>query len=348
MDLFRSVSDKLGIKWAPLDVPLERRLQTLAIFCWFHFMTSCGVMFSIYFFIKLLYSSYWYLAIAYSVWMLFDINTAQKGGRPCDWVRNWTWWKYQCDYFPTKMIKTAELDPSKNYLLGCIPHGVICMGLFPVLASNALEFTKHYPGIKRGFATLPLYFYVPFFREIALSIGGTIASDDSIVYSLDPKRYKGNAVAVVIGGAREAALTHPGQYNTILKQRKGFVRCAIKTGASLVPTITFGEVDLYEPVRKPEGTFARKCQDMVYKVIGINPLFPRARGMLQYSYGSVPYRKPLFVVIGAPIDVKRNLDPTPEEVDAVHALFIEKMIELFEREKVNYVENHENVNLNLV
>ncbi|XP_053603377.1 2-acylglycerol O-acyltransferase 2-A-like [Plodia interpunctella] len=348
MDLFRSLSDILGIQWAPLHVPLERRLQTLAVFCWFHFMTSFGVFSSIYLFIKLLYSSYWYLAIAYSVWMLYDINTGQRGGRPRDWVRNWSWWRYHCNYFPTKMIKTAELDPSKNYLLACIPHGVICMGLFPVLAANVLEFGKHFPGIRRGFATLPLYFYVPFFREFAMAIGGTIASEESIVYSLDSKRYKGNAVAVIVGGAKEAAESHPGQYNTILRQRKGFIRCAIKSGASLVPTITFGEVDLYDPVKKPEGTFARKCQDMVYKLTGINPLFPKARGLLQYSYGSVPYRKPLFVVIGAPMEVKKNHEPTPEEVDAVHAQFIDEMVDLFEREKVHYVENHENVKLNLL
>lgn len=49
--------------------------------------------------------------------------------------------------------------------------------------------------------------------------------------------------------------------------------------------------------------------------------------------------------VGAPIEVERNQDPSKEEVDAVHAIFVDKLVELFENEKPKYVPNHENVKL---
>lgn len=40
----------------------------------------------------------------------------------------------------------------------------------------------------------------------------------------------GNAVVIVVGGAAEALLCRPGVSTIFLKQRKGFVKLALKTG----------------------------------------------------------------------------------------------------------------------
>lgn len=40
----------------------------------------------------------------------------------------------------------------------------------------------------------------------------------------------GNAVVVVVGGAAESLLCQPGASTLFLKQRKGFVKLALKTG----------------------------------------------------------------------------------------------------------------------
>lgn len=45
------------------------------------------------------------------------------------------------------------------------------------------------------------------------------------------------------------------------------------------------------------------------------------------------------------MEVKRNLEPTDEEIDAVHAEFIERLTELFDSEKKKYLKNSENVKL---
>lgn len=54
---------------------------------------------------------------------------------------------------------------------------------------------------------------------------------------------------------------------------------------------------------------------------------------------------PFFLSVGAPMEVERNLDPTDEEVDAVHAEFTKGLIDLFEKEKSKYLKDHEKVHL---
>jgi hypothetical protein len=54
-------------------------------------------------------------------------------------------------------------------------------------------------------------------------------SRESIEWILT-KQGPGNAAIIVVGGAEEALEANPGKYNLKLKDRKGFVKMAIKTG----------------------------------------------------------------------------------------------------------------------
>ena len=63
-------------------------------------------------------------------------------------TRRWGIWKHFANYFPISLAKTAELDPNKSYLLGSHPHGLLCAGAFCAFATDALDFTKVFPGMK--------------------------------------------------------------------------------------------------------------------------------------------------------------------------------------------------------
>lgn len=54
----------------------------------------------------------------------------------------------------------------------------------------------------------------------------------------------GNAITIVVGGAAEALYAHPGTNDLTLKKRFGFIKVAIREGASLVPVFSFGENDV--------------------------------------------------------------------------------------------------------
>lgn len=52
------------------------------------------------------------------MWFFYDCRTPERGSRPNPNARKWRLYKYIQSYFPIKMIKTAELSPEHNYLIG--------------------------------------------------------------------------------------------------------------------------------------------------------------------------------------------------------------------------------------
>lgn len=156
-------------------------------------------------------------------------------------------------------------------------------------------FYKYFPKHKPSACTLAQHFNMPFFRELVLSMGGVSASAASVDHLLKEPR-GGNAVCLVVGGAAESYYCRPGEYKTLLNKRKGFVKLALKNGAPLVPTISFGETDLYDQVSNPEGSWLRSVQEVVRGYIGMAPAIPIGRGFFQYSFGLVPRRKPITIL----------------------------------------------------
>lgn len=72
---------------------------------------------------------------------------------------------------------------------------------------------------------------------------------------------------------------YPGRYRLIINNRKGFVRVALETGASLVPVFVFGENDVYNTLEVPEDSPIRKFQEAVKKWLRFT--IPIIRGIYQ-------------------------------------------------------------------
>lgn len=159
--------------------------------------------------------------------------------------------------------------------------------------------------------------------------------------------FTSNAVVIVVGGAQEALLMRPNEYRIVLKKRKGFVKLALKNGTSLVPMFSFGELDLFDQPDNSPGSKLRRWQDLVKAVTGIAPTKFIGRGFFQYSYGLIPRRKPLKLVVGAPIDVPKCPEPSNELVDEYHQKFMDGLLDLFETNKVKYIKDHENAHLQI-
>lgn len=150
---------------------------------------------------------------------------------------------------------------------------------------------------------------------------------------------------MVVGGAQEALNARPGNYKIVIKKRKGFVRVALETGASLVPVISFGETEIFDQPSNDPGTKLRAYQNFVKRWTGIAPAVFYGRGLLNKTTGFLPYNHPITTVVGAPIDVERNLSPSKEEVEELHNKFMEEIQKLFDDNKNKYLKNWENVTL---
>jgi len=336
----------LGVEFAPVHLPWERRMQTLSIMIWFTLffvipLSSYPTLIYITFF-----SSYQKSALSillpYLFWIwVVDRESCNKGARRIRWVRGWNIWKHYNDYFPIKLVKTADLDPKKNYLFGSHPHGVLCSGAFGCFATDAMEVNKLFPGFDFSVLTLEMNYRFPILRDLILSLGVCAATRKGMNYLLS---YKGGGKAAVLipGGAPESLDSHPGSYIVQLKTRKGFVKVALQNGSPLVPCFSFGETDIYDQPANPKGSLLRTIQDRIQKALQLAPVPFSGRGVFQYSFGVLPNRRPITVVVGAPIELEKVAQPTQKEIDDLHQKYVDAVIDLFykHREKCALDPNH--------
>lgn len=324
----------MKVEFAPSNVPFTRRLQTAAVLQWV-FSFLCLAPLCIVLFFLLLFTRYWLVSVLYAAWWFVDWETPSQGGRKIPFLCNLRLWDYMRDYFPIKLVKTADLDPRQNYIVGFHPHGILVAGAFTNFCTGATGFSSLFPGIRTNLLMLPLWFRAPFFRDYIMCAGLIPSDKESASYVLRQKQ-GGNAVVIAVGGAPEALDARPGAYCVLLANKKGFIKLAMENGANLVPVYSFGENEVFDQVENPKGTWLRWVQDNLQSIMGISlPLF-HARGVFQYSFGLMPYRKPINTVVGRPIQVVKREEPTAEELDDLHQRYMDELSQLFEEHKGNY------------
>ncbi|KAI8096552.1 diacylglycerol acyltransferase-domain-containing protein [Halteromyces radiatus] len=323
------------VRWAPLKIPLTRRLQMAAILFYISLLLICLSVFTY----ALLVPFLWPLVIAYVTFIYLD-KAPENGGRRLEWTRHLRIWKYFVDYYPISLVKEADLDPSKNYVFGYHPHGIISMGAFGNFATEATGFSELFPGIKPSLLTLVSNFKLPFYRDIIMSLGIAAVSRNSCenILASGP----GRSIVIVVGGAAESLSARPGIADLTLKKRLGFIRLAILHQASLVPTFSFGENDIYEQMDNCKGSTVWKIQKRMQHVLGFTmPLF-HARGIFNYDVGIIPFRHPIVTVVGKPIPVptlEPGVEPTQEQLLTVQTAYIDELQAIYDKYKDVYAKD---------
>ncbi|KAI1211057.1 DAGAT-domain-containing protein [Annulohypoxylon truncatum] len=323
-----------GIRWAPWNVPLKRRLQTLVVL-----MHCMCIALTVSIFFALSANPFvWPLLLIYLLHCLSSkAATDGKLKYRSEWFRKSYIWHLFAGYFPAKLYKTHDLPPTRKYIFGYHPHGIISHGAWAAFATDALGFSEKFPGITNSLLTLDSNFRIPLYREYILAAGMRSVSKESIVNILSKGgpngEGMGRGVTIVIGGARESLEAQPGQLRLILKERKGFVKIAVRTGADLVPVLAFGENNLYDQLHPKEHPMVHKVQMFVLKVWKFTLPFLHGRGIFNYDVGLMPYRRPLNIVVGAPIKVTQSNSVDQEEINRLHDLYVTELEKLWDRYK---------------
>ncbi|EAW50203.1 monoacylglycerol O-acyltransferase 3, isoform CRA_a [Homo sapiens] len=304
-----------------------------------------GPFFSLLVFV-LLFTSLWPFSVFYLVWLYVDWDTPNQGelrmgaqvardggdmggeGSRC------------LAFHPPfillntpKLVKTAELPPDRNYVLGAHPHGIMCTGFLCNFSTESNGFSQLFPGLRPWLAVLAGLFYLPVYRDYIMSFGLCPVSRQSLDFILSQPQL-GQAVVIMVGGAHEALYSVPGEHCLTLQKRKGFVRLALRHGASLVPVYSFGENDIFRLKAFATGSWQHWCQLTFKKLMGFSPCIFWGRGLFSAtSWGLLPFAVPITTVVGRPIPVPQRLHPTEEEVNHYHALYMTALEQLFEEHK---------------
>ncbi|XP_053316637.1 diacylglycerol O-acyltransferase 2-like [Spea bombifrons] len=310
-------------------------LQILAVLQWILTILLLGPV-CVLLIICLVCSSLWPLLALYTIWMISEWNTPERGGRRCQWMSQLTIWKYFRDYFPVKLHKTADLDPNQNYIFGYHPHGIMSVGVFCNFLTESTGFSQLFPKLRPYVTTLAGNFKVPFYRDYLLAIGMCSVAHASIDYLLSHNGL-GNAVVIVVGGASEALKCSKHHHILTLKNRKGFIRKALTTGSSLVPVYSFGENEVLHQYQFEAGSWIRSLQESFLHVVGFAPCIFFGRGIFSSSSrGIMPLRRAINTVVGKPIPVPKIENPSEQQVDTYHALYVSSLQELFDTHKQGF------------
>ncbi|KAI9704384.1 MAG: diacylglycerol O-acyltransferase 1 [Candelina mexicana] len=320
-----------GIRFAPLNVPLQRRLQTLLVLG----HTLCIALFLMTFFFLCAVPIFWPILAPYLLYVLFSrAGTSGELSHRSERFRSSSIWSLFAGYFPARLHRSQTLPATRKYIFGYHPHGIISHGAFSAFATEALGFRQLFPGITNTLLTLDSNFRIPLYRDYALAMGlGSVSREscENLLSKGGPNNEgMGRAITIVVGGARESLDARPRTLRLVLQRRKGFVKLAIRTGADLVPVLSFGENDLYDQLQPELHPLVHKLQLLFKKLMGFTiPLF-HARGIFNYDVGMMPYRRPLNIVVGRPIKVMQQARPDEGYVDEIHELYTKELERLWD------------------
>jgi len=243
-------------------------------------------------------------------------------------------WYDLFDFHHNLVVKGDDLSVSAHLtqqeassLLICAmhPHGVI-----PIQAFLWMSFCGQYLPESYGFgAAADVAMRIPFLRQV-LSWGSAGSASRSVLYK---GLSKGHNLFILPGGVAEIFSSKP-RTHVVKASRRGLMKLALQTGASLVPVYVFGGNDFYHQVGFE----------------GVSRAYQAAFTIFWGQYGlPVPFPCKCSMVLGDPIvpvvgsmceessgekrTARKILEPTPEEIEDLLERYMDALRRLFDQYK---------------
>jgi len=172
----------------------------------------------------------------------------------------------------------------------------------------------------------PLCFRMPLCRQMMEAMGAISSKKAEFTKYMQT----GKDFAVIPGGVEEVVLGDQHHERLFLRHRKGFVKYALTMGYDLLPVYHFGETQLYTicwplttaPIVRLRLAIARKTQIATGFGYGcwFMPNLPKLN-------------QKCITVIGERIELPRIDEPSREDVDRYHSMYIERLTELYNQHR---------------
>lgn len=222
---------------------------------------------------------------------------------------------------PNELVEDEKKEGAQ-FIFAAFPHG--CNSEFRILMEGMMHEVLPNIHFKLRALAATVLFRIPFVREVGLWTGCVDASRKVAERNLA----KGNSIFVVPGGEAEQLMTEYGKEKVYLKNRKGFVKLAMRKRVPLVPVYVFGSSDMFYTSRFLHGLrywLMKNCRICI----------PLCRGLMGSPICPLP--KKVTVVFGAPLSFEmEGHDPTEKELDMAHDAFMRELKNLFDKQKASY------------
>eukprot|EP00468_Gymnochlora_sp_CCMP2014_P011838 CAMPEP_0167763934 /NCGR_PEP_ID=MMETSP0110_2-20121227/13697_1 /TAXON_ID=629695 /ORGANISM="Gymnochlora sp., Strain CCMP2014" /LENGTH=165 /DNA_ID=CAMNT_0007651171 /DNA_START=440 /DNA_END=937 /DNA_ORIENTATION=- len=109
--------------------------------------------------------------------------------------------------------------------------------------------------------------------------------------------------SVLPGGIAEMFMVEEDRDRIYFKKRFGYIKVALESGVDIVPVFHFGNAQILRVIGK-SGILAYMSRKLKMSI-----MLPYGRWGLP-----IPFRQPILSVVGAPIKVKKTLNPSRELV----------------------------------
>lgn len=248
-----------------------------------------------------------------------------------EFAYNSKFWSCLAAYFPIRLrySRNFRLDPEENYILNYHPHGIAAFGVVTAFATNGLGFRNLFPNIRARFMVHETSFMIPILREVFSLRGDCSVNSKSFDHLLTAST--GNLLTLICGGLAEADLSKPDELKVVVKTRKGFVKKAIVHGANIIPCIGFGENSAFKKIDFAPSSFMHRLEDRWYRLFKFkHPIYYGQSLFFRKRKGFMPYKRPITVVMGDPIIIEKNENPTQMQIEQTHAIYIKTLQELYD------------------
>lgn len=235
--------------------------------------------------------------------------------------KNWHMFHLIQRYFSMKVVKEAPLSLDKKYLFVTAPHGV-----FPFANLSLMPSLPYVVGVGTHALVATAVMHCPIFRQCIALLGAIDCSAPIAKNALS----QGRSLGIIVGGIAEIFESTKNDEIVVLKKRKGFVKLALQTGTAMIPVYAFGNTEVLSCIADPWGILQRISRKLKFSLT-----IPFGRFFLP-----IPRHVPLAVVMGKPIEVPVKTNPTNEEIDHYHRIFVEEITNLFNRHKAAYGWKH--------
>ena len=278
----------------------------------------------------------WYVTLVAALAMIYPFCVSEESlysPRFCQFVLSSAGWlKGGATLWATDDVLELSDRVNEGIMVCYHPHGLIPQGfsLNGAVRARAQDNAYYLPSwlplkpVVSG-VQAPVLFKIPILRHILLGFGCCVPATKHGVRTLLNRR---TTFGIIPGGSEEVALHETGQENIYLKKRAGFLKYALQHGYTLVIAFNFGESDLYSSVKA-----VRPLNLWLVKNFGfVLPIFWGC-----WYYPLLPRRDvPLHTVLGKALHLPKIDEPTNEEVNEWHAIYMRELEALFERHKAQF------------